>query len=145
MLYKFVLPTILCFSLAPIGFTYLMGFITDKNYEKISDLSLMLYVTTYINFFLLVLFYQMKKHLYKLDVEIQSLISEDDFTYNINLIFVLLFGSFATFSLLSLINYNINFNHTGNVIFCIYAFVCAFIIILDNTYRSYVMIKEKLY
>jgi hypothetical protein len=144
MLYKFVLPTILCFSVAPLGFTYLMGFV-NKIDDKISDLSLMLYVVTYMNFFLLVLFYQMKKRYYKLDLEIQSLMSEDDFTENVSIIFVLLFGSFATLLLLSLINYNINYNSTSNIIFCIYGFICAFIIILDNTYRSYVMIKEKIY
>ncbi len=144
MLYKFVLPTILCFSVAPLGFSYLMGFV-NKIDDKISDLSLMLYVVTYMNFFLLVLFYQMKKRYYKLDLEIQSLMSEDDFTENVSIIFVLLFGSFATLLLLSLINYNINYNSTSNVMFCIYAFICMFIIILDNTYRSYVMIKEKIY
>ena len=42
-------------------------------------------------------------------------------------------------------NYNIDFNNSYNVIFCIYGFICSFVIILDNTYRSYVMIKEKLY
>ena len=141
MLYKFMLPAILCFSLAPLGFTYIMGSLN----EKVSDLSLMLYVVTYMNFFLLVLFYQMKKHYYKLDTEIQSLISEEDFTYNFKISFVLLFGSFSTLLLLSLINYNINFNNKSNLMFCIYAFTCIFVIIADNTYRSYIMIKEKIY
>jgi hypothetical protein len=141
MLYKFILPTILCFSIAPLGFTYIMGFID----EKVSDASLILYVLTYINFYLLVLSYQIKNNLYKLDLTIQELVSEEDFTENISIIFVLLFGSFATLLLTSVINYNIDFNSTTNFIFYIYAFICAFIIILDNTYRSYVMIKEKIY
>ena len=141
MLYTFILPTILCFSVAPIGFTYIMGFID----EKVSDASLILYVITYMNFYLLVLSYQIKNHLYKLDLEIQEVMSEDDFITNVNCAFVLLFGSFTTLLLSSLINYNIDFNSTANVVFCIYGFICMFIIILDNTYRSYVMIKEKLY
>ena len=141
MLYKFILPTILCFSIAPLIFTYLMGFIDDK----VSDLSLMLYVVTYINLYLLVLSYQMKNHLYKIDLEIQEVITQEEFTQNVNIVFVLLFGSFAILVLTSLINYNIDLNNSYNVMFCIYGFICTFIIILDNTYRSYVMIKEKLF
>ena len=145
MLYKFILPTILCFSVAPLGFNYLMGFITNKNNEKISDISLMLYITTYLNFYFLILTYQIKNHLYKLDLKIQEIMSQDDFINNVSYVFVLFFGSFATLLLLSIINYNINFNDSFNIMFCSYAFICTFIIIADNTYRSYVMIKEKLY
>jgi hypothetical protein len=141
MLYKFVLPTILCFSVAPLEFSYLMGYINDK----VSDLSLMLYVATYINLFCLVVSYQMKKYLYKLDLEIQEVMTEDEFTTNVNYAFIFLFGSFATLLFLSFISYNFDFNNSYNVIFCIYAFICTFIIIADNTYRSYIMIKEKLY
>ena len=141
MLYKFILPTILCFSVAPLGFTYLMGFI-DTN---ISDLSLILYVATYINLLCLVLTYQIKHHLYKLDVEIQEVMSQNEFIEYMNRLFILLFGIFDTLVLSSIINYNIDFNNTNNVLFCMYAFVCAFIIILDNTCRAYTMIKEKIY
>jgi hypothetical protein len=113
--------------------------------EKVSDVSLTLYALTYLSFYFLVLSYQIKKHLYKLDLDIQEILSENEFQTNAGCVFVIIFGTFTTLVLLSLINYNIDYNNSYNVGICIYAFICSFIIILDNTYRSYVIIKENLF
>lgn len=141
MLYQFIFLCILSLSLIPLGFSYLMGFID----EKISDLSLMLYILTYLNLYFLILSYQIKKRLYKLDLQLQEIMSEDEFVINLNYIYVILFGTFTTLLLLSLINYNIDFNNTTNISFYIYGFIISCVIICDNTYRTCVMIKEKIY